>query len=201
MKFDVVYEKGDGNDKKITYGILQGDNKVVFIKAGAGGSHTGYENKYLKIAHWLHNTLGCTVICSSYPDDKLSQEDDESFIMSYVAKHNIGEPSYYFIGVSRGAYYGLTFLRRRFDFKRMLLINMPLMLNYHKIKAALKSTGDTEVIFVYGDKDPSYSYLPFLSSSKELSIQIKTAEGADHNFKGMLSEFIELAKLIFGEEI
>ena len=196
MKFDFVYEKGSSDGEKITYGILNGDAKVVLIKAGAGGSHNGYSDKHLKMAHLLKEACGCTVICSSFPDDKLSQENDAEAILSYVEEHGISNPSLYFIGSSRGAYHGLTFLRRSLNFKRMLLINMPLMINYHKIKAALKAAGETEVIFAYGDKDPSYSYLPYLRLSCEPSSQIVTVEGADHNFSGKTEEFVELSRLI-----
>ena len=47
--------------EKIQYGILFGNEKIVFIKAGAGGNIRGYQDKYLKMAHRVHDNLGATV--------------------------------------------------------------------------------------------------------------------------------------------
>ncbi len=37
------------NGKEIEYGIIDGNNTIVFIKAGLEGSCYGYENKYVRI--------------------------------------------------------------------------------------------------------------------------------------------------------
>ena len=36
-------------DKEIEYGIIEGNNTIVFIKAGMEGCWYGYENKYVRI--------------------------------------------------------------------------------------------------------------------------------------------------------
>ena len=51
----------------IHYGILHGNEEIVFIKVGADGSIRGYQDKYLKMAHRVHERLGATVICASNP--------------------------------------------------------------------------------------------------------------------------------------
>ena len=105
-----------------------------------------------------------------------------------------GEVELYYIGNSNGSTQGLLTATKYFAFRRMVLVNMPLMLNFHKIKAALTRT-DTEIRFVYGEGDPSISYVPFLrnASSKEENLaraEIVTVGGADHNFAGMTDVFI-----------
>lgn len=73
---------------------------------------------------------------------------------------------------------------------------MPLMINYHKTKAALDKFTDTEVLFVYGDLDPSFKYVPFLQTRYRDRFMIRICEGADHNFRGMIDEYIALADLL-----
>ena len=53
--------------EKINYGIIHGNEKIVFVKVGADGSIRGYQDKYLKMAHRVHERLGATVICASNP--------------------------------------------------------------------------------------------------------------------------------------
>ena len=61
---DTQYVDGE----KIEYEVIFGNEKMVFIKAGAGGSARGYENKYLRMARRIHERIGATVICASNPD-------------------------------------------------------------------------------------------------------------------------------------
>ena len=51
----------------IRYGIIYGKNTIVFIKGGQDCSLYGYQNKYLKMAHNIHDKYGYTVIVSSNP--------------------------------------------------------------------------------------------------------------------------------------
>jgi hypothetical protein len=85
----------------------------------------------------------------------------------------------------------------------MVLVNMPLMMNFHKIKEAL-SRADTEIRFVYGEKDPSISYVPFLRNAGQKEgnlarVEILTVKGADHNFAGMTDAFMELCAGVVGD--
>ena len=173
----------------IEYGILNGNERIVFIKAGAGGSYRGYEDKYLKMALALGGRDGSTVICASNPSDDLSLKYDEQILREVMAGK--GAPTApKFIGISRGAYLGIIHLSERVQFDSLLLINMPLMLNYQKMTARLAGKNAT---FVYGSLDPSVPYLPFL---KRHCDKIVTVDGADHNFHGMLDEFVALAGLV-----
>ena len=66
MNYDKIFRKRiDGTE--IRYGVVFGNEKIVFIKTGAYGRIGGSNNKYLKMAQRLHERLGATVICSSNP--------------------------------------------------------------------------------------------------------------------------------------
>ena len=78
----------------------------------------------------------------------------------------------------------------------MVLINMPLMQNFHKTVNWIKLIPTTEMVTVYGQKDPSYSYIPFLECKNLSNVEIVKIQGADHNFRGMMSEFLELSDML-----
>ena len=189
MNFDYEITRDNG---QISYGIVNGSESIVFIKAGAGGSHTGYENKYLHMAHAIHKNDGSTVICASNPSDALSREYDGAVLQQILsAKSNPNfKPKIRFIGTSRGAFLGLTELAEHFEFDKLLLINMPLMINFHKVKRA---RAISRAVFVFGSADPSVPYVPFLKRHTE---NITLIQGANHNFEGKTEDFISLYSLI-----
>ena len=71
--------------EEINYGILYGNEKIVFIKVGANGSIRGYQDKYLKMAYRIHERLGATVICASNPDTETSQTAADRAMIEKVA--------------------------------------------------------------------------------------------------------------------
>ena len=194
MKFDQTQTVVQTDGLKIEYGLIHGNNRIVIIKAGAGGNYIGDDEKYLEMARLLHDTYGCTVLSlSNYASDSF-ERGDVAVIRELIAEMG-GEVELYYIGNSNGSTQGLLTATKYFAFRRMVLVNMPLMLNFHRIKEAL-TRADTEIRFVYGEKDPSISYVPFLrnASSKEGNLartEIVTVGGADHNFAGMTDVFIE----------
>ena len=206
MIFDTEKTAVREDGLKIEFGLIYGNNRgchrVIIIKAGAGGSYIGYEEKYLKIARRLHDTHGCTVLClSNYASDSF-ERGDIAVIRELIAEMG-GEIQLYYVGNSNGSTQGLLDATLYFDFRRMVLVNMPLMMNFHKIKEAL-NRADTEIRFVYGEKDPSISYVPFLRNAgrKEgnlARVEIVTVKGADHNFAGMTDVFMELCAGVIGD--
>ena len=195
MRFDTEKTAVREDGLKIGYGLIHGNDRIVIIKAGAGGSYIGYEEKYLKIARRLRDTHGCTVLClSNYASDSF-ERGDAAVIRELLAGMG-GEIQLYYIGNSNGSTQGLLSATQYFDFRRMVLVNMPLMMNFHKIKEAL-NRADTEIRFVYGEKDPSISYVPFLRNAGQKEgnlarVEIVTVKGADHNFAEMTDAFMEL---------
>ena len=200
MSFDLTNTITQSDGLKIEYGIINGNGHVVIIKAGSGGSHVGDQEKYLKIARRLHDAHGCTVIClSNFSTDSFERADVD--VIRDAISDIDGETRLYYIGNSNGATQGLLSATKHFSFQRMVLFNMPLMLNFHKIKDAMTRV-DAEIRFVYGEKDPSYDYVPFLGNASHRDtclarVEIETIPGADHNFAGMTDTFVELGMHAF----
>ena len=189
--YNFIYE---GN--KVEYGCVLGSNTIVYIKAGRGGSYHGYEDKYLKIAHRLHDQYGgCSVICVSNPVP-LPVSVDQTILDTFVQEHGFDHPELFFFGNSNGCVKGLEIAANGVEFKRMVLVNMPLMLNFHKTVHWMKLIPTTEIVTVYGEKDPSYSYVPFLECQKLSNVEIVKIQGADHNFRGMMGEFLKLSDML-----
>ena len=187
MKFDCIASTNTGID----FGVKAGNKKIVFIKAGLGGNLFGYDDKYLKIAHRLNERYGCSIISASNPHDgKLHVASDKAIIEAYVKEKGIESPELYFFGHSNGGIKGLQ-LATELTFRKMLLVNMPLMIDFHKTKKYLSIIPDTKITFVYGELDPSYSYIPFFEGKFD-NLDILKFPGADHNFAGLTDRFISL---------
>ena len=73
--------------QQIEYGIISGDKKIIYIKAGNGGSIYGYENKYLKMAKQINNCSGYNVVVASNPVD-IALEDCIDLDMKFLREIN-----------------------------------------------------------------------------------------------------------------
>lgn len=105
VKFDVEINKKFSDNIIINYGIVNGNNTIVFIKAGQDGSLYGYQDKYIKMAKRLNQKYGCSVICSSNPFDGRNPLDNAmEVIKDYVAQFD--DYTIYYLGFSNGALIG-----------------------------------------------------------------------------------------------
>ena len=194
MNFNYVLQNNN-----IHYGVLRGNGSIVFIKAGLGGDYLGYENKYLKMACRLNEQHGCSVIAASNPHDgKKHSETDKLVIEQYVAEQRFSLPELYFFGHSNGGTKGLELTNAGIRFKKMILVNMPLMLNLHKTRRYIDAIPETSILAVYGESDPSFPYVPFLDGKWE-NVKAITVPKADHNFKGLSEELIGLSDFFMRE--
>lgn len=195
MKFDVFNTAALPDGVKAEYGVIRGNSSVVIIKAGSGGSCVGDGDRYLKLGKMLHDSAGCTVVCfSNFSNDSFLRAD--AAVIRELVSQLPEEARLYFIGVSNGATQGLIDAAKEFPFRRMLLVNMPLMINFHKIKDALTRVA-TDIRFVYGERDPSITYVPFLElvtgrDTCAARAEIVRVPQADHNFAGMTDTFLSL---------
>ena len=182
------------NGETIHYGIVNGSNTIVFIKAGANGSMYGYENKYLQIARNINKSHGYTIICSSNPDyvreNPLNQAIE--LIANYAETNNFDDYEILYMGHSDGAALAIRYGHIYPKIKRMLLINPPIFFNWHKLKDGIKQFKGERATFIYGDLDPSYKYSEMLNLIRNERIKYEIIQGADHHFKGKLDEFINL---------
>ena len=187
ISFDAI-----NNESVVPYAYTKGNSRVVVIKAGLGGDYSGYENKYLQISRILNEKYGVTVICISNPEENYPETHDADIIARVISEVGIEIPEISLVGVSNGANKGLKLAADTLTVKHLLLVNMPLMVNYHKTLKYISTAETTEITLVCSERDPSYSYVPFLELKHFPNLKIVRVPKADHQFIGMLREFIEL---------
>ena len=197
MRYDetVVRAQGQG---AVEYGIAHGGPVVVFIKVGRGGDCYGFEDKYLKMAYFLREQYGCTVVCASNPVNlPVTYPTDAAFLSAYLKEQESTASRVYTVGSSNGALQTLELARSLSAVDGLLLVNMPLMINYHKTKAALRELSDRRIVGVWGERDPSAPYVRFVENLGLPNSQIEIIPNADHCFTGMTEHFLELPKRWF----
>ena len=170
--------------------IVKGSTTMLFIKGGSGSTYYGYNNKYLDLARTINEKYGVTVAVSS--NQLFSKIDLKAELQSVFTALNTHH-QVLFAGVSSGAVAAIEQSSDIYDLQKLLLINPPITISLPKIKRSLEAKKGACFNFVFGSNDPSYRFLPLLDNEKsQSSINLKIVEGADHNFKGMESEFKEL---------
>lgn len=183
--------------EKLHYGILYGNEKIVFIKVGADGSIRGYQDKYLKMAHRIHERLGATVICASNPNVDYSAQvvADKVMIAKVVVDRGFADHEVYFVGTSDGGYQNLLLAGQVPQTRKILGINASLI-DADDLVAQLQKIPYVEKVLVYGTEDDDFACVPMLQTMACENLKIITVEGANHEFKGMLNEFIALIDLL-----
>lgn len=194
MKFDIELHKQFGDIAIIDYGIIKGNNNIIlFIKSGQDGSMYGYKNKYLKIAKNISKKYGATVICSSNPFDGNNPLDNAmEVIEDYCRENNIKRYEIYYMGHSNGALIGAWFGYKYPKIKRMLLVNPPLMYNWHKTKEGLYNFEGERVVMIHGGLDQSNGYTPLLNGIAKANFEHLIIEGQDHDFSKDVYDFKKL---------
>ena len=192
MKFDKIIHK-TLDKESVDYGFIFGNNKIVFIKVGAGGGIPGYQDKYLRMAHRAHEKLGATVICASNYEKCLPMDKKA---IEWCARYlKLKDAELYFVGVSDGADQCIT-LSRYAPTKKLICIN-PSYVPGHDPSERLIIRSKVDKIFVYGAKDDEGCELaPKLLERKIPNFEIRWAEGADHEFTGMVEEFVSLIDIL-----
>lgn len=190
LKFDKEIHS-NFNDEIIDYGIVEGNNIIVFIKAGQDGSLYGYQNKYIKMARRLNKKYGCSVICSSNPFDGNNPLDNAMEIIEDYAKI-FDNYKIYYLGYSNGALIGAWFGVKYPKIKRMALVNGPLMYNFHKTKEGALSFNGDMISFIYGEYDQSIGYIDLLKNMENNKIKVFVEKGQDHHFSKSEENFQEI---------
>ena len=183
--------------EKIHYGILYGNEKIVFIKTGYEGDIKGYANKYSQMAHRVHERLGATVICASNPDVDYDVQvvADKAMIAKVAADCGCADYEVYFVGTSDGGYQNILLCQQVPQARKILGINASLI-DVDDLIDQLQKLPYVEKILAYGTKDEAFRYIPTLQAAGCENLQIITVEGANHEFTGMVDEFIALIDLI-----
>lgn len=180
LKFDDVID-----DK---YGIVTGYKDIFFIKIEVNSTIYGIGNRYLKIAKRINFKYGFTVIVSS---NDLKLEDDFNNLRDYLKDKKI-----YFMGVSNGATQAIQNIEIGKRIDKMLLVNLPLMINLHKTKDGITNYNG-KLICVFGSRDSSFNYLPLIQNFR--NVKIAVISNQDHNFT-FGDDFLYLPdKYLFGD--
>ena len=195
MTYDQILEKPvDG--ETIHYGILLGNETIVFIKAGADGSIYGYQNKYLHMARRLHEKMGATVVCASNPYIEEGHIDADKSVIAQIASERSSEAyTVHFIGTSDGAYHNLVLARASPQSARFLGINPSFNL-LDNLTNKLQNLSGVKKTLIYGDLDEEYACVSVLKALPIENLDIITIPGADHHFTGMVEEFVMLSDLL-----
>lgn len=186
--------------EEVEYEIIFGNEKIVFIKAGASGSVRGYDNKYLKMARRIHDRIGATVICASNPDVP-HEELDEQEIKWVISERDFEIFELYLWGTSDGAYQNLSLAKRFPETVKWIGVNSS-FITFADFEEKLQELTDVEKILVYGTEDDEYDVIfPALMANEDGNRKIHCIEGADHRFSNMLLQFIQTIDFIYNEDM
>ena len=178
-KYDIIIGK--------QFGIINGEKYLVFIKTGRGGSIEGFENKYLDICSLLFEKYAYTFVVSANPKDSVCDLEEE---IKCIGKYVGDFKEIFFVGISNGASIGAAQCSKIERIKNAVLINAPLMINFHKIKEGAQKFRGDNMYFLYGEDDPSFRYIEILKSIKNTVCKYKIIKGEGHDFskESLISE-------------
>ena len=184
--------------EKIEYGILFGNEKIVFIKVGVGGNVRGYQDKYLKMAHRVRERIGATVICSSNPDISIEKHlgADKALIKKVITDCGLDNYELYFVGTSDGGEHSLKLSQQFSKTVKFLGLNSSWS-SIEDFIERIKSLSHVKKIFVYGAMDVDFDEIvPRLKAIECDNLEIVILDGVDHDFTGKVEDFIALIDLI-----
>ena len=184
--------------EKIKYGILFGNEKIVFIKAGSGGSVRGHQDKYLKMAHRIRDRIGATVICASNgdadPRDQLRA--DKALIKKVIADLGLDTYELYFVGNSDGGEHSLKLAQQFPETVKFLGINSSWS-TMDTFLERIQTLSHVKKIFVYGANDVDFHDIaPKLNALSCDNLKIIVLDGVDHHFTDKVDDFITLVDLL-----
>ena len=181
-------------DADVKIGCFLGSEKILFIKTGQGGTIYGYDNKYLSLAIRIREEYGFSVFVSETTVDNEETYKREMEIVNDIFENK--SLQIYYLGVSKGGLIGCWYGAKNPYVKRIMMVNAPLMLNFHsKTLPAIKSFGCEKILAVYGTLDPSYNYTPFIKNHTILRV----IEGANHNLVGSDVSLYDLVRDLIKE--
>ena len=181
----------------IDYGIIFGNENIVFIKAGSDGDILGFGGKYPQMAHRVHDRLAATVICASNPSDLWSGQlaADKGAIAAVAKKCNHTDYTLALFGSSDGGHHIIKLAAKMPQAKRVVGVNASCV-NFDELCKRLQKIPNVEKTLIYGDRDECYNCATQLAMMDIPHLEIITVPGADHEFNGMVDEFISFIDLI-----
>ena len=197
MNYDRILSKTVDHEK-IKYGILFGNEKIVFIKVGTNGKIRGHQDKYLRMAHRVHERIGATVICSSNPwlDQNAHLKADKATIDHIITELGVESSEMYFVGTSDGGYHSLLLAQQFSQTAKYLGINSSHM-GIDNFAEIILSLSRVQKILVYGRDDEDFDKdFPTMNALACDNLEIVVLDGVDHHFTDKIDHFIALADLL-----
>ena len=194
--------------EKIKYGILAGNKKIVFIKAGVpkdtedDGDNKKIEDKfadkYLVMAHRIRERIGATVICASNGDADPREQlrKDKLLTKKVIADLALENYELYFVGNSDGGEHSLKLAQQFPETVAFLGINSSWS-SMDTFLERIQSLSRVKKIFVYGTNDVDFDdIVPKLKMLECDNLEILVLDGVDHDFTGKIDDFVALIDLI-----
>ena len=197
MNYDRILSKIVGYEK-IQYGILFGNEKIVFIKVGANGKIRGNQDKYLRMAHRVHERIGATVICASNCDldGGVQLKIDKALISKVITDRCLDNYELYFVGTSDGGEHSLKLSQQFPKTLKFLGLNSSWG-SIEDFLELIKSLPHVKKTFVYGTMDDDFDdIVPRLKTLECDNLETVILDGVDHGFTGKVEDFIALIDLI-----
>lgn len=145
------------------------------------------------MANLVNEKTGSTVICASNPFAGQNPLDDAmKIIEQYCQQKEYLNYKLFYLGFSSGGYIGAVFGIDYPQIEKMLLVNMPLMYNWHKIKSGLIKYNGQKLTLVYGSLDQSVKYLELLKRINNERIETIIIPNQDHYFSNSEKVFEQL---------
>jgi len=175
---------------------INGNNNVLMIIVGINGSINGYMNKYFQIAKKANEIYGSTVFI--FANDLMNWTNPKEFfnaIMNFIRESmvNKAEIKINIFGNSAGGSLAAFYSWEYPEIKNILLVNPPLNDMWELSINGLRAfTGYATLVF--GQYDPNCKVAELFKQNEYLDIfnNIIIVKDANHEFKGMLKEFIDL---------
>ena len=166
-------------------------NNLLLVLTGIGGTTTGYNNKYEKLAKRVIGTQDFSVAVATTPSGSWQHtKENLDFIMNEVSKRY--NDKIYAMGNSAG---GNILLMHAYEFpqiEKVLAVNSVLNVNLFKIEKGINLfKGKTTI--VCGEKDTSIKFYKMLKTNANIVI----LQDIDHNFTNHIEDFINLPLIFF----
>ena len=158
-----------GFDKKITktidgekleYGVIFGNEKIVFIKVGADQDINKWQDNFqifVELAERAHRLCGATVICSSNPDIPHNHIDEE-MIHWVTSSQGYKDFKLYLWGISDGAYSNLSLATRFPETVKYIGLNAS-FISFDVFEEKLKALPNVKKFLIYGTEDDDFDII------------------------------------------
>lgn len=195
MAFDEIWQKAQ-EGIPLRYGVVDGNDTIVLIKSGCGGSCDGYAHKYERMARRIHAARGYSVITADNPEDlDHSHQTDRAVIEEYAAQRGFADYTVCFVAHSDGWEQIIRAAKKIPQTRRLLGIN-PSPIDDEAMMADLRALPKVEKTVVFGTQDDDFYLAGKLEAADIPRLRIITVEGADHDFTHRLEDFIALIDLL-----